>query len=203
MEAMGYTHRVGTTASLTAIHFQHGLPTLALDPASAATRRVLVYGVMSAGTRRALADDNISVVRAATIGDAINALSWGEFHAVVAEPRAEGLSLVKAIKLGAPVAEVAGATVARAVQRHRETPVFILPLPDDREYAVIVAAPTNAYLERTDRVPLARAISRFDPRWERVPPRGPILVSGHGIPQPSEPDVRQRRDPPNGPSRPR
>ncbi len=56
-----------------------------------------------------------------------------------------------------------------AAIRHRRKPVFVAPFAGEVDYAVSVAAPSVAFLERTDRCAFSRAVSRFDASRLRPP----------------------------------
>jgi hypothetical protein len=104
---------------------------------------------------------DITIANSAT--EALRALAWTTFNGVLVAPDAAGgVALAKAIKIGAPLDGANADHVRLAAQRQRVTPVFVLPLAGDADYAVIVIAPSVAFLEREDRVSLVHAITRYD-----------------------------------------
>lgn len=160
------------------LRYRAGIPALALDLAHEGGKRVLLYGELDAETLGALGHENLAVTSTPTIADALRTLAWTTFDAVLIVPEApDSLGIAKALKLGAALHGVDEMTPRLAAVRHRRKPIFVAPFRGDVEYAVIVAAPNLAYLERTDRHPLARAVATFN-ATKLFPPGG---ADGAGI----------------------
>jgi hypothetical protein len=132
-----------------AFRFTTGLPLLALDLSWIGPRRVLAYGAIGATLERALGSAQVDVTLATSTADALRTLAWTTFDGVLVAPdAADGIALVKALKVGAPLDGANAEHVRLAALRQRVTPVFVLPLAGDEDYAVIVVAPSVAFLER-------------------------------------------------------
>ncbi len=148
------------------LEYRAGIPALALDLTRHAGKRALVYGELDADTLSALEREQVGVTTAPTIAEALRTLAWSTFDAVLVVPETpDGLVIAKALKLGAlrdEIEEVDEMTLRLAAARHRRRPVFVAPFRGDVEYAVIVAAPDLAYLERADRYPFSRAVAHFN-----------------------------------------
>ncbi len=158
-----------------AFHFKRGLPRDALwvdaqgqgpNGPRWPPRRVLVCGTLLHATQRRLAARGATLRFVPSYFAAIDALAAEPFDVVLVEPAEDdgGLELVKAVKLGQNSFDVAPELLAQAVQRHRLTPMLVLPLANDTEYAVIVLPPEVAILEDTRTVALEDAILRLDVR---------------------------------------
>lgn len=144
-----------------------GLPrcALAVDAALIAQRYVLVYGDMRDDLTAELEGQGVALVRARSVVDAVSLMASETFDAVVLDPRAEAaLDIVRAAKFRDAGPELAPATVASAAERHAAIPFFVMPFPDEDEYAVLIKPPRVAFLESEDRIPLATAVIRLDAR---------------------------------------
>jgi hypothetical protein len=150
-----------------AFRFATGLPIVALELAPA-SRVVLVYGALDDAVASRLERDRVTLKRMAGLRDALRALATSSFDGILITPAAaDGTALLKALKLGVPMDGADVGDLRHAAQRHRVVPVFMMPLPPDEEYAVIVIAPGVAFLERDDHVPVHEAITRYD--YGRLP----------------------------------
>jgi hypothetical protein len=151
-----------------AFRFATGLPILALDLGVSTTREVLVYGALDESIATALTNDRVTLKKAPTVVDAIRTLAVSAYDGILVTPApVDGIALVKALKLGTPIDGLERNDVRLAAQRQRVTPVFMMPLPPDDEYAVIIIAPGVAFLERADTVSVHHAITRYD--YGRLP----------------------------------
>ncbi len=144
-----------------------GLPryALAVDAALIAQRYVLVYGDMRDDVTAALEGQGVALVRARTVADAVSLLASETFDAVALDPRAEAaLDIVRAAKFRDAGPDLTFATVCSAADRHAAVPFFVMPFPDEDEYAVLIKPPRVAFLESESRIPLATAVIRLDAR---------------------------------------
>ena len=156
--------------------FTDGIPETAVLPRLGPPRRpvavglghprdpgVMVYGRLPKPIERELVERGARILAVSTIPEAVRALAYESFVSVAVDPSAEsGIALVKAIKLEESPIAGQEELLLRAGWRQRNVPFVILPLPGDDEYAVIVAPPKGAFLERT--LPISRALLDLDVR---------------------------------------
>jgi hypothetical protein len=150
-----------------------------------ATRKALAFGDVPTNLIRDLRSGGMDVVRAQTVRAAVERLAAETYSAVVVEaqvPRV-AFSFVRAIKSHGEISlaefvldhwtfdaaegsltdvRAPSELLRQASSRNTLTPVFVLPIAGDNEYAVIVSPPRVAYLEDMNRIPVARAILKLD-----------------------------------------
>ncbi|MBI5480006.1 MAG: hypothetical protein HY906_14160 [Deltaproteobacteria bacterium] len=158
-----------------ALHFTRGIPrdALALDLAYVEGRRVLALGSVDEGLLVSLEANGAKVVRAGGTEEAVALMAFQPFDVLVVDPEApDGISFVKAVKMGAALLGVPAEQLRRAAQQHEYAPVILLPFPDEDEYAVLILPPEVAYLEKIGRLPLVNAIMHLDVRRliNKMPP---------------------------------
>lgn len=157
------------------IRFAPSLPDLALEseaaPASGvrpdlalvAHRRVLLASKRHDDLARLLERRGAEVIRVASTDEAARTLANNPIDLFAIDPElAAALDFVRDLKLAKQPPQGSEVWMARALQPL--LPVLILPMKGDHQYAVIVRAPNNAYLEQDTRVPLVRAIMALDMR---------------------------------------
>ncbi len=145
-----------------------GLPPEAFDLSICTLRNVLAHGPLDTTLREALLGGNVAQTGIDDGAEALRALAWTTFDAVLIAPTMpDGLALAKALKVGTPLGSESREETERAALRPRTKPVFLLPRPGEVEYAVIVVAQSVSFLERTDRVSLPRAVLFHD--FARLP----------------------------------
>ena len=124
---------------------------------------------------RALLRNNVGITPAESQSGALEKLAWSTFDAILVSPdQDDGIELVKAIKRSTRQSERTPTNATLASMRHHAKPLFVVPFVGDDEYAVIVIAPSIAFLDRTTRVPLSRAILHY--HFDR------LGLGGHGAP---------------------
>jgi hypothetical protein len=142
-----------------------GVPKSAIAPdlVPATPRRLLVYEDLNDSDAKVLVRAGVSLARAKTPQRVLILLANEAFDAVAVDPRArDAMALVKAIKWATRF-EGSSADVVRAVaQRHDRTPLFVLPIDDEPDYAILIAPPALAFLESRAVLPIAEAILRLD-----------------------------------------
>jgi len=154
-----------TTLPKERLGFKVGVPRLALATDHVVAKRVASFGALDRDLQSALEAESVSVEPIREIGALVRALMSRTFDAVLIRyeaPRA--VELAHGLKLDEGIAGIDELERRMAARRHRRKPLFILPSPGDDEYGVVVIAAEIAYLERTHRCPLARAIACFDAR---------------------------------------
>jgi hypothetical protein len=133
--------------------FVQGIPRVAVSADKARPEgpiSVLSFGEIPLTVSLALQARGVHVLKAKTTQEALFVLANTDVRSVAVDPQQEGaIELVKLVKV--PGAKVAAKSenVWRAASRHRATPFVILPLPGDPQFAVIVAPPNGAFLERS------------------------------------------------------
>lgn len=146
------------------LHFRSDLVRYATAPAVEPLEHrgaVLLLGAFPPDVDAELRRLEIEVVRVASTHDALKNLAAMEFHSFAVSPDVDGaFELVKQLK--ARRNHVDDDLAWQAASRNLMMPVVVLPFAGDDEYAVIVAAPVVAFLERTSRVALSYALLRVD-----------------------------------------
>jgi hypothetical protein len=139
------------------------MPRLALATDHAVAKCVASFGPVDRSLGTALAAEGVTIDAVEEIGALVHALMRKTFDAVLIRYEAKrAVELAHGLKLDEAIDGVDGIERRMAARRHRRKPLFILPLPGDDEYGVVVIAQELAYLERTHRCPLPRAIAFFD-----------------------------------------
>ena len=128
------------------------LPVVRPELALLERRWLLGCGAMPRGLVRWLRDHGAHVDLAATATEAAVRLTDRLYYAVMLDPRLEGgFDLVRRMKtMGDAFGQI--------------TPVVVLPLPCDDEYAVLIDPPKRAWLENVRRLPLEEALLYRDLR---------------------------------------
>ncbi len=85
-----------------------------------------------------------------------------KYDAVVARPDEDGLRAVRMVKLGGGCGAAEEKLRREATLRNGGTPIFLLPVPGDEEFALVVAPPSLVYVYLTSVVPIAHAILNVD-----------------------------------------
>ena len=143
--------------------FRGGLPDLALATEHAVAKRVAALGGIDDDIARDLREQHVSIECASCAHALVRMLMWSTFDAVLVPADApHAVELAHALKLDEDIREVDAMERRMAARRHRRKPLFILPFAGETQYGVVVVAQALAYLEETDRCPIARAIAFFD-----------------------------------------
>jgi hypothetical protein len=118
-------------------------------------RQVLLVSARHDVLRRKLEERRVSVAVASEVMTATQHMVAGAFDVIALDPGIPGaISSLKTLKLSAH--SEASPALRRVRLQQPYLPVFVLPLKDDVEYAVIVRAPVLAYLEDERRIPLVK-----------------------------------------------
>jgi hypothetical protein len=133
-----------------AIHFHQGIPERAVRLDVSRVRRgqrFLAYGPVSESLVDKLAKHDAEVFKVVTADHVIEMLEAVSFDGLLVSPSAtpQAFELVRRVK-------------RHDRQNWADLPVFVLPLPDESEYAVIIEPPELAFLEDERSKPLALTI---------------------------------------------
>jgi len=124
-------------------------------------RTVLALGQVPANIITRLTAHGLKTVRTSTIAEFVRRLSEDDYHAAIMPTEPEGIQATRVVKLGMDIEALPSDECTRAAGRHRHTPFFLLPTPDDVEFAAIIAPPDLIYYSSIE-IPIAYAIAVVD-----------------------------------------
>lgn len=125
------------------------------------TRTVLVFAELPETMRKRLRDRGASLVDAESVLGTVALLADRDFDATIFD-LALSAELVKRIKAGVgTIEDVPEELAARARERHRLTPFFLV-MQADQQYAVLVDPPEHSYLESGKSLSLPDAVTTLD-----------------------------------------
>jgi hypothetical protein len=119
-------------------------------------------GVPEAGILESLQRRPFLLTIATDLGEFFRHLAGSKFDAIVAPPDDAGLHAVRLLKLGHEDASIESDLQDLAVDLNRATAVFLLPLPNELEFALVIAPPSLIYFYRISEVSVATAILNLD-----------------------------------------
>jgi hypothetical protein len=125
-------------------------------------RRVLALGRPPDELAGRLRRPELVLTVASSLADFIALLASRRFDAIIAHPDEAGLHAARMVKLDEMDESVPPELQATAIEQNRRTPLFLLPLPGEVEFALIVAPPSLIYLYLESTVPIDRAIMNVD-----------------------------------------
>ena len=132
------------------------------DGARCVSLELLVFGTLPDQLAAMFNARRVAVSRASTAEEFVRELASHDYHAVlVSQDVHDGIGTVRAVKL-ADASTLASEELRAAAIRQRRTPFFILPLPGEQDYALILAPPNLAYLAREGDVPFVDAVLRVN-----------------------------------------
>ena len=125
------------------------------------SRTVLVYADLPLDLKRRLRDRGATITNAESLLGTVSLLADRDFDATIFDMTLS-TELVKRLKAGiGTIEEVPEELAARARERHRLTPFFLV-MGDEQQYAIVIDPPEHSYLESGKGLSLADAVTRLD-----------------------------------------
>ncbi len=127
-------------------------------------QHAIAFGALDRSFLKNLWNAGVTCACVDSIADAVSLLGTEPCDLILVDPAAAGalafIKTVKAVPGGLPV--LPGDEIAILRDKYRRTPVMVLPLASDKEYAVILNPPKLAWLETIDVLPVLEAIRLMD-----------------------------------------